>query len=167
MMYVNRFHSVLHHVEVELAASFPVFNPGKEIVFFYSTTPVDEETFKFGAVFHAFERDTARGEIKEIPILEVVPRELLDTLNGSMVVPKVWDDDAVSAVEIYDSCYEDFISFAYSGNVSQNQKETIEKMFSAFKKLVPASPLRDVYCAIGRQMFEYIGDVLGTGRGSI
>lgn len=160
MIFLNRFNSILKKVEVELATSLPIYNIKQEIVFFYSTTPIGNDHFRVGSIIHIFSRDIDTGVIKELAPNKVIPQSLLDSVNGSIIMPKVWDDEAIAEEDTYESSYEEFISYSYSKELSARQKNSLQLMYSAFEQLIPVGPLRDVYYSLGQQMFEYIGKMI-------
>lgn len=152
----DRFGSCLASAEIELACSLPVCSKTQEVIFLYSTLDRDEESYIVEEIRHVYARDLTTGQLSEVSPEEIIPQAVLRQAGKSVVVPTVFDDEALDREEEYFACYEKFIGSPFEMSPDSEQRQNNRGLYQLFHKLVPASGLRDIYYAIGKDYFAYL-----------
>ena len=129
-------------IEVELTASLPVCNREKECVFYYSTQAVDEESFKVVKIFYVYVQDRKSKKLKRLAPEDVIPKEILASVTNCVIFPKVFDEEAINLEDEYYESYEKMSAAAEEDSIDE---DIIAVCKSLLQKLVPESPLRQVY----------------------
>lgn len=151
----DRFKKTLSSVEVELACSLPICNRDYEILFFYSTQPNDEYSYKFDTLFYVYARNKDTGKITDIS--ESVSRsDVYLKCKGAVIRPELFDDDAFDAEELYYSLYESFNESVYTNLYDDEFSITCKKLLRCFNTLVPEGPLKELYKYIGKDYFSVL-----------
>ena len=151
----ERFKNILSNAEIELACSLPVFDKNKEILFLYSTDEVDENSFKIRRIEHLYSRDYTTGVLSEDSILDYLTNDMRLELEGSIVCPKVFDEEAFDAEEKYYLLYEKFFEMGFKENISTKDKSNLANLVRLFDLIIPESNLKMTYRTIGKEFFSY------------
>ena len=159
MTVINRFGPTVSEIEIELACSLPACSRTSEILFFYSTERYENRGFKIKELRYLLEREIVSGKIKKTDHIEL-PDEILEAMQEKPVMPKLCGNEAVKEEERYYRLYEQFLELRYKANPNSTEVELIESLYSTFVRLVPQSPLQELYRFFARDMFDYISDVL-------
>lgn len=155
MTVLDRFGEILTSIEVELASSLPICNNEYEIMFFYSTLPNDEYSYKFGKVEHAFARNITTGKIVNLSFYDIA-HDVTVACENQVVTPLVYDEDAYEAEDRY---YEHYEEIFREKKVLTNSEMTADKrdaLWSDFNVLVPDGALKNLYFTVGKEFFTFL-----------
>lgn len=155
MTVLDRFGEILSSVEVELASSLPICNKEYEIIFFYSTLPNDEYSYKFGKVEHAFARNIMTGKIVNLSLNDIA-HDAVVACENQVITPLVYDEDAYDAEDRY---YENYEKVFNEKNTLSNSGMTTayrNALLSDFNVLVPEGALKNLYFAVGEEFFAFL-----------
>lgn len=155
MTVLDRFDEILTSVEVELASSLPICNNEYEIMFFYSTLPNDEYSYKFGKVEHAFARNIVTGKIVNLS-LDDIAHDAVAACENQVITPSVYDEDAFDAEDRYYDHYEAVFNGKKALSNSEVTKDLRDALLSDFDVLVPDGALKNLYFAVGEEFFAFL-----------
>lgn len=155
MTFLDRFGEILTSVEVELASSLPICNNEYEIIFFYSTLPNDEYSYKFGKVEHAFARNIMTGKIVNLSLNDIV-HDAVVACENQVITPLVYDEEAYDAENRYYDHYEAVFNGKNSMSNSEVTKNLRDALLSDFDVLVPDGALKKLYFAVGEDFFAFL-----------
>ncbi|MCR5735810.1 MAG: hypothetical protein K6G22_14485 [Lachnospiraceae bacterium] len=148
-MFDDRFRNVFSKTEIELATSYPVCDEKKETVFFYSTEPNDEKSYRITGINSAFSRDNKTGEITEIRF-EGDLLELVEKCRGEVINPEVMDEEAYDLEDEYYDLYEEYYDEVENGNIDPAKRSELSDILN---RLIPESSLKDLYRYFCNDMF--------------
>ena len=149
-MFQDRFRGIHSKVEIELAHSYPVCGENKETVFFYSTEPNDETSFRIGEIRYVFSRDIASGDISEIPF-EKELFNLTEKCKGEVIAPKITGMEALDLEYSYYDLYEEYYESCEKGDPDMVKRADMSDILD---QLVPESGLKDLYRYFGGDLRE-------------
>ena len=157
MTFEDRFFEILNSVEVDLASSLPICNNEYEIMFFYSTLPNDEYSYKFGRVEHAFARNIMSGKIVKLSLYDTI-HDAVIACENQVITPLVYDEDAYAAEDRYFENYEKFFNEKHAHSKSEGATVYGSALLSDFNVLVPEGALKNLYYALGEEFFARLRD---------
>lgn len=132
-------------IELELAKSLPVCNEEKEYIFYYSTSPVDENSFKVDKIFYIFVLDRKNGGLKKMLPDEVLPAQMLSDVADCVIFPGVFDEEAMDMEDEYYVCYEKVLDITAKEEIGEDDQREVERLQRLFNQLIPDSALKDIY----------------------
>lgn len=151
MEYYDRFEKALSAVELQLASSMPVFNAGKEYVFFYKTEETDDDAYRVTQILYVFARDIQTGAMEKMQAADCIPSELLKAATGSMNRYKVSAEEELDAEELYLENYDSLI-LTMTGEAGKTADR--QAMAEALEKLIHSGEMKALYMHLGRDLFE-------------
>ena len=148
-MIFDRFKSIFEDAKVELASSYPICTGEKEILFFYSTGPNDENSFRIKYVESAYARDIISGEITQIDLGDA--EELIQNCIGEVIRPEIIGAEAYKLNKDYYILYEQYFDEISAGKKNEELKAALIRILW---QLVPDSGMKNLYLHFGRGFFE-------------
>lgn len=138
MNIVEAIQPELSSIEIELASSLPVCGTKGQSIFYYSTSPVNDESFRIDKLFYVFTLKCEEQTVTRLSPEEAIPGDLLSQICGSVVSPQVMDDEAM---ELEDKYYEYF----EKATAVPKDMDADKMCRSILDRLVPESVLRRIY----------------------
>lgn len=149
----EKFNKVLSSIEFQLARSLPIFNDGKEILFFYKTVEINKTEYRISEVRYVVFRNIENEHIEVITAVDALPRELLDTLYGSVNVHILSVEQELKNEDDYLELYEKIAEENCCKNCNASELQTLSALFL---KLTEGTNLRPIYRYLGKEFFDLI-----------
>lgn len=150
----ERFSSVLSSIEFQLARSMPVFNGGKEIVFFYKIDEINKTEYKISEIRYVVLRDIINGNIEVINANDIIPEKILNSVVGAVNMHTLSVEQELDEEDKYLKYYEKLIEKLESEK-ELNGKE-VSELSVLFTRLTEGTKLKEIYSYLGKEFIELI-----------
>ena len=155
MSVLERFEKAYSSIEVEWASSLPVCNKEHELLFFYSTAPAGDYSFRLLKLEKVLLRNHLSGDCMEYHLTEE-EQKAVRSFEGQLIEPAVFDEKAFELEDLYYQNYELFYDAYVRGLPAERSAKPSGTLFKTFDTLVPNSALKDLYQLLGSEYFELL-----------
>lgn len=149
----KRFSSVLSSIEFQLARSLPVFNKGKEILFFYKIEEINKTKYKISEIRYVVFRDIENEHIDVMKATEIIPQEMINTLTESVNRHILSVDEELKAEDEFLELYE-IIKEKVEAKTCNSLE--LKKLSQLFLQLTEGTQLLPIYQCLGKDFCDLI-----------
>lgn len=149
----ERFSSVLSSIEFQLARSLPIFNRGKEILFFYKTEEINKIEYKISEIRYVVFRDIEKEHIEVLKATDVIPQELINALTGSINRHTLSVDEELKAEDDFLELYEKIKGEVKPETYGSTELKRLSKLFL---QLTEGTQLLPIYQCLGKDFCDLI-----------
>ena len=153
MGFLERNKDILASIEFQLARSLPVFNNGKEILFFYKVVEENKDEYIIDEIRYVVIRDIEGGWIQKECAESYIPNDILKNIIHSKNQHSMSVESELEAEDSYIENYERLFD-----KIFKNKKSTANEqiMASMFNKLMTGTHLKELYLYLGTDLFKTI-----------
>lgn len=149
----ERFSSILSSIEFQLARSLPIFNRGKEILFFYKTEEINKIEYKISEIRYVVFRDIENEHIEVLKATDVIPQELINALTGSINRHTLSVDEELKAEDDFLELYEKIKGEVKPETYGSTELKRLSKLFL---QLTEGTQLLPIYQCLGKDFCDLI-----------
>lgn len=149
----EKFRTVLSSIEFQLARSLPIFNNGKEILFFYKTEQVSKNEYKVSEIRYVVFRDISNNHIDVLKATDVIPKELISSLISSVNRHTMSVDEELKVEDEFLELYEEMMDEVDPKTYNSIKLQRISRLFF---QLTNGTKLLPIYQSLGRDFYDLI-----------
>ena len=143
-------------VEVELVSSFPIYNKNKELVFCYDSEIMSENSMRIKSIRHVFQRERDGNGITDVIHEVKLPHDIERDMQTYTVMVPEFTEELEVLFDSYENCYLEFVTFAYSESLTEEQKENARKLRWILESFLTDNLIKRLYEFFGKEMFQYL-----------
>ncbi|MBA3072205.1 MAG: hypothetical protein FP831_01265 [Anaerolineae bacterium] len=149
----KRFEKEVLSINDNVHISYPIISNGEEVLFFYSTKKVNENTFMVSNLHNVIYRNVKSNKKQNKNISSIIQSGILANKESSLIIAEL-NTDFLFIEEEYYKIHEELLLCDFSNTQNHALKEKFTSYYHLFCSLVPDGILREIYFGLAPGFFD-------------